>query len=165
MKFLSVIKVYACPRATTYKSLLICSLIFFCAFAKAQSYQYQYVETLSENQSEITFTMNVFCDSKKTFEQSAYLSGLRCVLFDGIPGSKFSKPLLSEGERTLMDKHPDYFQELYGWRYADFLPECRQLTKLKKSGAYKTALMQMTVKVMNLRKDLEKNNIKTKLGI
>lgn len=145
--------------------LITIVLAFFAIVGKAQVVPYQLGETVSEDQSEVTFTVYVFCDSKKELDQAAYLAGIRCVMFEGIPGTKFSKPLLNEGERTLIDKHPAYFDELYGWRYADYVKSCVILSKFKKSGVGKSTIFEVTVKAFELRKDLEKNNIKTKFGI
>lgn len=145
--------------------LITLALAFFALVGKAQVVPYQLAEKVSENQSEVTFRVYVFCDAKKQLDQAAFLAGIRCVMFDGIPGTKFSKPLLNEGERTLIDQHPAYFDELYGWRYADYIKECVMLSKFKKSGVGKSTLFEVTVKAFELRKDLEKNNIKTKFGI
>lgn len=145
--------------------LITLVLAFFALVGKAQVVPYQLAEKVSESQSEVTFKVYVFCDAKKQLDQAAFLAGIRCVMFDGIPGTKFSKPLLNEGERTLIDQHPAYFDELYGWRYADYIKECVMLSKFKKSGVGKSTLFEVTVKAFELRKDLEKNNIKTKFGI
>ncbi len=132
---------------------------------EGQVVPYQLGKTVSEGQSEVTFNVYVFCDSKKELNHAAYVAGIRCVMFEGIPGTRFSKPLLNEGEGTLIDKHPTYFEELYGWRYADYVKDCVLLSKFNKSGVGKSTLFEITVKAFELRKDLEKNKIKTKLGI
>lgn len=148
------------------KKLLLACLLGICSFiGKAQVVPYQLGEAVSEKQSEVTFKVYVYCDSKKELDQSAYLAAIRCVMFEGIPGTKFSKPLLNEGERTLVDKHPAYFKDLYGWRYVDFVKDCIILSRFRKSGVGKSTLFEVTVKPYELRKDLEKNNIKTKFGI
>ena len=147
------------------KILLIGVFLLTSLMAKAQLCHYQFAETISESQNEVTFTIYVFCDSKKELGQAAFLSGIRCVMYDGIPGTKFNKPLLPEGERTKMEKHPAYFEDLYSIRYKDYVKDCMMLSKFKKSGLEKSTLFQVTVKAFELRKDLEKNNIKTKFGI
>ena len=147
------------------KLFLIVFLALAAVVSKAQVVPYQLAETVSESQSEVTFKVYVFCDSKKDLDQAAFLAGIRCVMFEGLPGTKFNKPLLNEGERTLIDKHPAYFDELYGWRYSAFVKDCVILSEFKKSGLGKSTLFEITVKVFELRKDLEKNNIKTKFGI
>jgi hypothetical protein len=86
-------------------------------------------------------------------------------MFDGIPGTKFEKPLFSEGETTLMNRNPSYFEGLYNQRYVDFIKDYSMLSKYKKSEVKNATLFQITIKAFDLRKDLEKNNIKKKLGI
>lgn len=147
------------------KYLILCFLLLLSIYGKAQVVPYKYFETVSESQSEVTFKVLVFCDTKKDLDQAACLAGIRCVMFDGIPETRFNKPLLSEGEQTLMDKHPLYFDGLYGSSYTDYIKNCVMLSKFKKSGIGKSTLFEVTVKVFELRKDLEKNNIKTKFGI
>lgn len=147
------------------KILLLCLLVICSFISKAQVVPYQLGETVSENQSEITFKVYVYCDSKKELHQCACLAAIRSVLFKGIQGTRFNKPLLNEGERLLSDKYPSYFKDLYSWRYADFVKDCIILSKFRKSGVGKSTLYEVTVKPYELRKDLEKNNIRTKLGI
>lgn len=147
------------------KTLLLGLFLLLSYGIKAQSYSYKYAGNAVEGNGEVTFNIYVFCDSKKEISLAAYLSGIRCVLFEGIPGTKFDKPLLSEGEVTLMDKNPTYFDGLYNRRYVDFVKECLMISKYKKSEVKKATLFQITIKALDLRKDLEKNNIKKKLGI
>lgn len=147
------------------KKILLSTFLFLSLFTNAQSYSYLYAGNASEGNGAVTFNIYVFCDSKKEISLAAYLSGIRCVLFEGIPGTKFDKPLLSEGEVTLMDKNPTYFDGLYNRRYVDFVKECLMISKYKKSEVKKATLFQITIKALDLRKDLEKNNIKKKLGI
>lgn len=101
---------------------IIAILAFFPA--KAQLYNYAYVETISSSSEEVTFTYKVFCPDKKIVSQAGYLAGLRCVIFDGIDGTRFSKPLLTEGEATTISKHQSYFDDLYYNRISDFIKEC-----------------------------------------
>ena len=147
------------------KTLLMAVFLLITLMSKAQLCHYQFAETIAESQNEVTFTIYVFCDSKKELGQAAFLSGIRCVLYDGIPGTKFNKPLLPEGEHTKMGTSPAYFEDLYSIRYKDYVKDCMMLSKFKKSGLEKSTLFQVTIKAFELRKDLEKNNIKTKFGI
>ena len=147
------------------KILLICLLSVLCLHTKAQVVTYQFAETISESQSEITFRVYVFSKSKKTIEQEAQLAGLRCLMFNGIPDTKFNKPLLDEGEVKTKDNNPEYFDDLYSRRYTDYVSGCVMKSKFKKSGVGKSTLFEVTVRPFEIRKDLEKNKIKTKLGI
>lgn len=147
------------------KVLLLLFTLCITLAAKSQIYSYTFVETLSSSSEEVTFTYKVFCPQKKSIDQAGYLAGLRCVIFDGIPGTMFSKPLLSEGEKTSVSKNQSYFDDLYYNRISDFAKDCYMISKFKKSGDNQSTLFQITVKASMLRKDLEKNNIKTRMGI
>ena len=146
--------------------LIFLILALFANIGIAQNvFPYQLSETISENQSEITFKVYVFCNDKKVIKQAASIAGIRCVMFDGIPGTKFSKPLLSEGEQTLINKNSSYFNDLYSNRFNDYVKKCNMTSKFKKADIKKSTQFEVTIKVIELRKDLEKNNIKTKFGI
>lgn len=141
--------------------ILVCS-VFFC---KAQVVQYRFIETISESQSEVTFKINVFCEDKELLDHSAKLSAIRNVIFYGVDGTRFNKPLLDESESSLVGKHKSYFESLYNTHYVDFIKDCSQTSKFKKSGDGKSTTFQVTVKIFELRRHLEKNRIKTKFGI
>lgn len=142
--------------------------IFTMAFpilASAQLSGYLYEGTTSSSQEDVTFTLKVFCNDKRIIDQQANLAAIRCVIFNGVPGTRFSKPLLTEGEATMMQEYPGYFDDLYNNRWTDFVKECKMMTKFKKSGDKKSTIYEVTVKASMLRKDLENKNIKRKLGI
>ena len=145
--------------------IFVLVLMIMPLLAKAQSCGYLHVETTSSSQEEVTFVLKVFCDNKKTLDYEANIAALRCVMFDGIPDTRFSKPLLSGGEKTEMEKHQDYFENLYDSRWTDFVKSYKMISKFKKSGDKKSTLFEVTVKASLLRKDLEKNRIKNILGI
>lgn len=147
------------------KTILVIVMVMSSIIMRSQVVPFQFVKAVSTTQSEVTFEVLTFCDDKKDLDQAAFLAGIRCVMYEGIPGTAFSKPLLSEGERTLIDQHPTYFEELYGRRYVDYIKECVMLSKFKKSGVGRSTLFEVTVKVIELRKDLEKNKIKKSFGI
>ena len=139
--------------------------LVFPLLTSAQLSRYLYEETLASSQDDVTFTIRVFCDKKEAVCQQANLAAIRCVIFNGIAGTRFSKPLLTEGEATMMQEYSVYFDDLYHNRWIDFVKECKMITKFKKSGDRKSTIYEVTVKASMLRKDLEKYNIKRKLGI
>ncbi|MBQ3659938.1 MAG: hypothetical protein II963_07280 [Bacteroidales bacterium] len=143
-------------------------LFVFCLITivgKAQLVPYRLAEACSDNQGEVTFRLYIFCDSKKQIDHASQLAAIRCVLFEGIPGTKFNKALINEGEATTVSNHQAYFNDLYEWRYADYIQDFSMLSKFKRSGVGKSTLYEVTVKAIELRKDLENNNIKTRFGI
>lgn len=148
------------------RRLPICIFLICCSFfVSAQSCRYEYVETTAVSSSVITFQINVFCTDKKNLDKEALLAAVRCVMFDGIPKTQYSKALVPDGERTSMQRHQEYYESLYSTRYSDFVQNVHQLSRFKQSGAGKATLFEVTVKAYNLRKDLESNNIKIKFGL
>lgn len=146
--------------------VILFMLALFVNISMAQSvFPYQLSETISESQSEVTFKVYVFCSDKEEIKEAACLAGIRCVMFEGIPKTKFNKPLLNEGEQTLISKNRAYFNDLYIERFNDYVKKCTMISKFKKSDIKKSTLFEVTIKVIELRKDLERNNIKTKFGI
>lgn len=147
------------------KFILSLSVLIIPMLASAQLGHYQHIETVASTAEDVTFKIKVFCNSKKELSQAAYLAGIRCVMFEGIPNTRFSKALLSDGESTSIESHTAYFENLYGNRYIDFVKDCKMISKFKKSGDGQSTLFEITIHASRLRKDLEKNNIKRRMGI
>lgn len=147
------------------KTFLSLFLLTISIVSNAQLWHYQYIKTIAATSEDVTFQLLVYCDSKKELNYAAYLAGIRCVMFDGIPESRFSKPLLSEGEVTSIENKPIYFDDLYGRRYTDYIKNCMMLSRFKKSGDGQSTLFEITVRASMLRRDLEKHNVRTKFGL
>lgn len=147
------------------KIFLSLFLLTISIVSNAQLWHYQHIKTVAETSEDVTFQLLVYCDSKKELNYAAYLAGIRCVMFDGIPESRFNKPLLSEGEITSTENNHIYFDDLYGKRYTDYIKNCMMLSKFKKSGYGQSTLFEITVRVSMLRKDLEKHSVRTKFGL
>ena len=107
----------------------------------------------------------VYGKSKKTIDADAQYAAIRIALFDGCPNTVYSKPLLDMGESTAFKQYPSYFENLYNNRLRDFVSNSFAVSKYKKGDSMKGTLYEVQVKVLMLRKDLEKNGIKTKMGI
>ena len=58
---------------------------------------------------------------------------------------------------------PSYFNNLFTSRYPDFIRQCTAKSKFKRS-ENKSTLYEVEVKILLLRKDLEKNQIKRQIG-
>lgn len=150
---------------TIKRLALLLALTLIPTLANAQSCHYQYLETISSNSEDVTFKLKVFCETKKDVENAARLAALRCVIFEGIPDTRFKTALIPEGEATSIANHKDYYNSLYSRRYDDFIKDSTMISKFKKSGDRKSTIFEVTVHASRIRKDLEKNNIKTKLGL
>ena len=72
---------------------------------------------------------------------------------------------MEDGEKTSAEKYSQYFENLYNVRYSDFIESCEAISAFKRGDKKKGTEYSVVVKVLNLRKDLEKNGIKRKLGL
>ncbi len=143
-------------------SIVIASFISMATFAQNN---YKVVDVVSVNSSKVCFDLKIYSKSKKTINQDAALAAVKAVMFEGIDGSAFSKPLLPQGEQVCMQEHPTYFTNLFNITYADFVSNCTMKSKFKKADDDKSTLFEVEVKVIQLRRDLEKNKIKTKIAL
>ena len=107
----------------------------------------------------------VYGKSKKTIDTEAQCAAVRTVLFDGCSNTPYSKALMEEGEITTSKKYPQYMESLYTERYLDFVASYSAISAFKKGDNQKGTEYIIEVKALNLRKDLEKNGIKKKLGL
>lgn len=146
------------------KKIIFISL-FVMSFAKAtaQTSPYSLVEATKLSSEIVQLQINVFCNNKRQIITEAKCAAIRIALFDGIGIPPYTKPLLSSGEQTMSQTHPDYFNNLLYSRYSDFIDSCTAISKFKKSDN-KSTLFVVNLKILLLRKDLEQNNIKRQIG-
>jgi hypothetical protein len=112
----------------------------------------------------VKLQINCQSKNKKTFEADAMKDAIKIVLFEGVPNTQYNKPLLPMGEKTALQEHEAYFANLFdNGRYSDFIKSRKLLSKFKKA-ENKGTLFEIEVKVLQLRKDLEKNRVSNKLG-
>lgn len=147
-----------------YRIISIVIAIFISMTTFAQN-NYKVVDVVSATSSKVCFDLKVYGKSKKTINQDAALAAVKAVMFEGIEESVFSKPLLPQGEQVCMQEHPAYFTNLFSTTYVDFVTNCSMKSKFKKADDDKSTLFEVEVKVIQLRRDLEKNKIKTKIAL
>lgn len=145
------------------KRIVIALFLLLSQLMLAQTARYKLIDVVSSNATDIQLKIAVYDASKKVIDHEAACAALRLVLFDGVPKTRFGKPLLSEGEVTCMQEFPSYFENLYSTRYADFVKAATMSSKYRKGDGKSTEYI-ITVRAIQLRKDLEKNNIRKKLG-
>jgi ABC-type transporter MlaC component len=95
----------------------------------------------------------------------AQCAALRNVLFEGCPNTQYSKALMEDGEITSKEKYQQYFEVLLSKRYSDFITFYEATSAFKKGDKKKGTEYVVEVKVLNLRKDLETNGVKRKIGL
>lgn len=147
------------------------ALLFFLALGmmpgkmSAQTSAYQLTQSESVSSSIVRLTLKIYCTKKKIIDAEAQYAAIRIALFDGCPNTPFNKPLLEDGEATSFQQHPEYFDNLYNYRLPDFISACIATSDFKKGDKNKATIYEVDVKVLQLRKDLEKNNIRRKMGL
>ena len=146
------------------KFILITCLIIgtFCT-AVAQNSSYALVQAKVVSSDVVRLQINVFCMDKHRIAAEAQCAAIRAVLFDGTGVPPYTKPLLTDGEQTLKQTYPYYFDNLFTTRYSDFIGHYSAISKFKRA-ENKSTLYEVDVKILLLRKDLEKNQIKRQLG-
>ena len=152
-----------------YKTLLsiLTTLLLTCSMWAQENQVPKYVVVHSELESAsvVKLQIKTFSKDKNTVDADAQRAAIRTILFDGIPETQYRKPMLNDGEKTLTEQHPTYFYKLFNDRYTDFIIDYSMLSKFKKADKDKSTLYEVRVKILQLRKDLEKNNIRKQIGI
>ena len=150
---------------TKVLTLVIFFTMSFCGSVYSQAANYKVLSTELFSSSNVRLTLIVYGKSKKTIDAEAQCAALKVILFEGCPNTPYSKALMEDGEKTSVQKYPQYFESLYGGRFSDFIASYEAKSAFKKGDKSKGTEYSIVVKALNLRKDLEKNGIKRKLGL
>ena len=145
--------------------VIIAIVTAYCCSLYAQNASYQVSESELSSSANVKLKLLVYGKSKKKIDVEAQCAALRVVLFEGCQNTPYAKALMEDGEITSIEKYPHYFDNLYNGRYADFINSYRSTSAFKKGDNKKGTEYIVEVKILNLRKDLEKNGIKRNLGL
>lgn len=146
-------------------TLVLTITIVYCSSLHSQTASYIVLGSEMSSSANVKLRIIVYGKSKKTIDAEAQCAAVRNVLFEGCPNTPYSKALMEDGEITSTEKYPQYFENLYSGRYSDFIAFYESISSFKKGDKKKGTEYIVEVKVLNLRKDLEKNGIKRKLGL
>lgn len=139
--------------------ILVMLFTLITQFSYAQS-MYKIDSVLYSDPTKVCINIKIYVKSKKSIGKEAAINAIRAVLFDGIEGTCFAKPLLSQGEQVSKQQFPIYFNELFDTNYSDFIGECTMCSKFRKADKGNATMFRVEVKTIQLRKDLEKNKIR-----
>lgn len=139
--------------------------VFYCNSALSQHANYKILSTEPITSNNVRLKLIVYGTSRKTIDTEAQCAAVRTILFDGCPNTPYSIALIEDGEATSVGKHPQYFERLFGGRYSDFIAFYEATSSFKKGDKKKGTEYIVEVKILSLRKDLEKNGIKRKIGL
>lgn len=139
-------------------------LIIGCLTAKSQDCSYSVIEACMNGDDAVTITLNIDAKDKKNLEKEAAFAALKVIMFDGVPNTRFNRPFMKDGYKSVYAQHPSYFQTLYNTNASDYVSNFETLTKFKKSDN-KTTKVKLTVKPLWLRRNLENNGIIKRMGL
>ena len=145
--------------------VVIAVAIICCTSLYSQGVNYIVLASEQTSSSSVRLKLIVYGKSKKTIDVDAQCAALQVALFDGCPNTSFSKAFIEDGKMTSFDNHPHYFEKLYSTRYSDFIMSCEATSDFKKGDKNKGTEYSVEIKMLSLRKDLEKNGIKRKIGL
>ena len=140
--------------------VLLSSLNAFC-----QNSNYLFVEGNVKSPSSVTVILKTFAAKKKDVEKEAKCAALKIVMFDGVEGTIYNRPLLSQGVAALHDNEY-FFDTLFNSNLSDYIKQAKMLSDFKKAEKdEKSTLYSVEVNYIQLKKDLEKNKIRKQLGL
>ena len=140
--------------------VLLSSLNAFC-----QNSNYLFVEGNVKSPSSVTVILRTFAAKKKDVEKEAKCAALKIVMFDGVEGTIYNRPLLSQGVAALHDNEY-FFDTLFNSNLSDYIKQAKMLSDFKKAEKdEKSTLYSVEVNYIQLKKDLEKNKIRKQLGL
>lgn len=144
--------------------IVLCIFAVFCR-TSAQTASYTLVGAEIKSPSSVLITLKTFCEKKKTVDLEAKCAALRIIMFDGLDGTIYNKPLLAQGTIALSESAA-YFDDLFFNRLSDVVKSIKMESDFKKAeNGEKSTLYTVVVNYIQLKKDLEKNKIKNQLGI
>lgn len=146
---------------------ILVSVIMFLSTLKgfSQSTNYVYVEGKVKSPSSVTITLKTFATKKKEVDKEAKCAALKIIMFDGVEGTIYNRPILRQGVAALHDNE-EFFSTMFNDRLSDYIKQTKMLSDFKKAEKEeKSTLYSVEVNYIQLKKDLEKNNISKQLGI
>lgn len=131
--------------------------------ASSQNLNYIFVEGKVKSPSSVTITLKTYASKKKEVSKEANCAALKIIMFDGVEGTIFHKPLLNQGVSALHENEA-FFNNLFNERLSDYIKQSNMLSDFKKAEG-KSTLFSVEVNYIQLKKDLEKNQISKHLGL
>ena len=139
---------------------MLCSLV-----GHAQSADYTYLNAEILSPSSVKVTLRTFAKKKKLADFEANCAALRIIMFDGLAGTIYKRPLLKEGTIALRT-YSTYFEELFNNRMSDVIKRTTMESKFKEAEkGENSTLYTVEVNYIQLKKDLEHHKIRKELGL
>lgn len=127
--------------------------------------QYQ-VNCIDTNGETMTFRVVGYGKNAKKASTNAELSVIRAIMFEGIPNTQHSIPMISETESVVFDKHGNALNRFYGGEYKNEILSSVIVRNFgKDANKLKSITLDITVNTRALRNKLEKIGIIRKFGL
>jgi len=142
--------------------IFIFTIIYSC---NNKNYSYSSnIEVIDLNKTQVILQLETSGKSESEAFYNLKMAALEKILYYGIPNTIFNKPLIEQNKSTIENTYPLYFNELYNRNYNNFIMKSEVKSVTKKNQLY-TITSYLTINVISLKKDLEKNNIIKPFGI
>lgn len=115
----------------------------------------------------ILLTSVGYGENKRAAIFDAEKNAFNVLLFKGIPGSPFPKPIIHESEQETKSKNTDFFKAFYDdLGYRSFMKNTYTISPGSKDKQVKKtkAAVEITINVPSLRRELEQKGIIHKFG-
>jgi hypothetical protein len=124
----------------------------------AAFYNYE-VQHVASGEGTETLKVYSYAKTEKEGLEQGKLNAIRAILFKGIPGADFQKPMVAEVGAE--EKYKSYFNEFLkpGGKYLKFIALSSNTIDAFKSDEMQKVGVTLTIQKDNLRKELEAANI------
>lgn len=140
-------------------TFILLLLVSFTAFSQNS------VSFISETKDEITVRILVYARNEKNAVIEAKLYAINSLLFRGISGSSYSRPIIGTDEERIVNEHLDYFDSFYNSRYLSFITSAIPKSKLVKDETKRKCMVfDVSIKKLTLKRDLEDSGVIRKFG-
>ena len=93
-------------------------------------------------------------------------NAINAILFRGIPGSDIPNAMIGTNESEIKSIHSKYFDDFYNnKRYRTFIMSSNPKTKDMRQDGYYKIVLELTVNLASLRRDLERSEVIRKFGL
>lgn len=112
----------------------------------------------------ITLRSIGFGPSEAKAQYDSERKAFEILLFRGIPNTSVENPLIGPNENEIIAKNPEYFNTFFKDRYKSFIMNIYQTSPPQKEGGQVTAINDIKINLMSLRKELENRGVKRRFG-
>lgn len=139
-------------------------LLFFIGCSKHISPNSSNLYMINSSSQQIIVSVEGIGNSEGEAIYNGELKMIKTLLFQGIPDTNYSLPLINESEENVMNNNPSYFERFYTDKYKNFIVSNQVLSNTKSKGVH-VLRMEIVVNTSALRRDLEQNNVIRKFGL